>query len=180
MIGGGRGAFIGAVHRIAAALDGQIELVCGAFSADPEKSKLSGQDLLIPPDRCYGDYQEMILTERALPVAERIGIDDLITLNHLHISPAKLALEDGFHVLSDKPATFNLTEARELKTLVTKTGRLFALRLRSTLARLKARSTRSPTIPLSGSMTTRHIWVIRASITSRSFANSTTAFSTCT
>jgi predicted dehydrogenase len=127
MVGGGRGAFIGAVHRIAAALDGQIELVCGAFSADPEKSKQSGADLFLPPQRCYGSYEEMIRTEKGLPADQRMDFVAIVTPNHMHFPPAKLALENGFHVLSDKPATFNLSEARELGALVQQTGLLYGL-----------------------------------------------------
>jgi predicted dehydrogenase len=127
MVGGGRGAFIGAVHRIAAALDQQIELVCGAFSSDPEKSRASGADLFLPADRCYGSYQEMINAEAKLPLGERMDFISIVTPNHMHFPPAKLALEKGFHVLSDKPATFNLAEAKELAEIVKKTGLLYGL-----------------------------------------------------
>jgi predicted dehydrogenase len=127
MVGGGRGAFIGAVHRIAAAMDQQIELVCGAFSSDPEKSRASGGDLFLPADRCYGSYQEMIKGESALPVGERMDFVAIVTPNHMHFPPAKAALEAGFHVLSDKPATFNLAEAKELAAIVKKTGLLYGL-----------------------------------------------------
>ena len=127
MVGGGRGAFIGGVHRIAAALDGQIELVCGAFSADPGKSKASGADLFLPPDRCYGTFAEMIAAEKALPADKRMDFVAIVTPNHMHFPPAKMALENGFHVLSDKPATFNLAEARELGDLVRETGLLYGL-----------------------------------------------------
>ena len=127
MVGGGRGAFIGAVHRIAAAIDGQIELVCGAFSADPEKSQLSGADLFLPAARCYGSFEEMFVRERALPAGERMEFVAIVTPNHMHFAPAKLALENGFHVLSDKPATFDLAQASELGELVAKTGLLYGL-----------------------------------------------------
>lgn len=127
MVGGGRGAFIGAVHRIAAAMDGQIELVCGAFSADPEKSQLSGADLFLPAARCYGSFEEMFVCERALPADVRMEFVAIVTPNHMHFAPAKLALENGFHVLSDKPATFDLAQARELGELVAKTGLLYGL-----------------------------------------------------
>lgn len=127
MVGGGRGAFIGAVHRIAAAMDQQIELVCGAFSSDPEKSKASGADFFLPPDRCYGSYQEMIQAEAALPADQRMDFIAIVTPNHMHFPPAKMALEHGFHVLSDKPATFNLAEAKELAAIVKKTGQLYGL-----------------------------------------------------
>lgn len=127
MVGGGRGAFIGAVHRIAAAMDQQIELVCGAFSSDPEKSKASGADFFLPPDRCYGSYEEMIKAEAKLPEGERMDFIAIVTPNHVHFPPAKMALEHGFHVLSDKPATFDLEEAKTLQALVKKSGLLYGL-----------------------------------------------------
>ena len=127
MVGGGRGAFIGAVHRIAAAIDQQIELVCGAFSSDPERSKASGADLFLPAGRCYGTFQEMIKAEAKLPEGERMDFVSIVTPNHMHFPPAKMALESGFHVLSDKPATLNLAEAKKLADLVKKTGQLYGL-----------------------------------------------------
>src|SRR6187402_786679 len=127
MVGGGRGAFIGAVHRIAAAMDQQIDLVCGAFSSDPTKSKESGADLFLPPDRCYGSYEEMIKSEAALPEDRRMDFISIVTPNHVHFPPAKAALEAGFHVLSDKPATFNLAEAKQLAEIVKRTGLLYGL-----------------------------------------------------
>ena len=127
MVGGGRGAFIGAVHRIAANIDGQIELVCGAFSSDPEKSRASGADLYLPPDRCYGSFQEMIAAEAKLPEGERMDFVSIVTPNHVHFPPAKMALEHGFHVLSDKPATFDLAEAKALQELVLKSRLLYGL-----------------------------------------------------
>ena len=127
MVGGGRGAFIGAVHRIAANIDGQIELVAGAFSSDPEKSKASGADFFLSPDRVYGSYQELVTKEAALPADQRIDFVSIVTPNHVHFPAAKAALEAGFHVLSDKPATFDLAEAKELAAIVKKTGRLYGL-----------------------------------------------------
>ncbi|MCX6976540.1 MAG: Gfo/Idh/MocA family oxidoreductase, partial [Verrucomicrobia bacterium] len=127
MVGGGRGAFIGSIHRIAAAMDGQIELVCGAFSSDPERAKDSGADLFLPADRCYGSYGEMIESEAKRPVEERFDFLSIVTPNHMHFPPAKMALEHGFHVLSDKPATFNLAEAKELSGLVKKSRLLYGL-----------------------------------------------------
>lgn len=127
MVGGGRGAFIGGVHRIAAALDGQIELVCGAFSSDPAKSRASGADLFLPADRSYGSYEEMIRTEKTLPATQRMDFIAIVTPNHAHFGPAKMALENGFHVVCDKPLCFSLEEASELERLVKETGLLFAL-----------------------------------------------------
>ncbi|MCB0518121.1 MAG: Gfo/Idh/MocA family oxidoreductase [Saprospiraceae bacterium] len=127
MVGGGRGAFIGGVHRMAAALDGEIELVCGAFSSDPEKSRLSGEDFCLPPSRVYGSYQEMISKEKRLPESERMDFISIVTPNHVHYGPAKMALQNGFHVVCDKPLCFNMKEARFLETLVEQTGLLFAL-----------------------------------------------------
>lgn len=127
MVGGGRGAFIGAVHRMAANLDGQIELVCGAFSSDPQRSKDSGADFFLPPDRCYPDWKTMIESEAKLPEGERMDFVAIVTPNHVHFPPAKYALEHGFHVLSDKPATFNLAEAKALQEIVKSSGRLYGL-----------------------------------------------------
>ena len=127
MVGGGRGAFIGAVHRMAAAIDGEIELVCGAFSSSPKKSKLSGQDLYLPADRVYGSYEEMIKKEKALPEGDRMDFVSIVTPNYVHYGPAKMALENGFHVVCDKPVCFNLKEAKSLQKIVKKTGLIFAL-----------------------------------------------------
>lgn len=127
MVGGGRGAFIGGVHRIAAAIDQQIELVCGAFSSNPEKSRLSGEDFYLPANRVYGSYEEMITREKELPEGERMDFVSIVTPNHVHFGPAKMALENGFHVVCDKPVTFNVDEARMLKKLVDETGLIFAL-----------------------------------------------------
>ncbi len=127
MIGGGRGAFIGSVHRMAAALDGQIDLVCGAFSSDPERSKLSGGDLFLPAERCYGTYEEMIRTEATLPEHVRMDMVSIVTPNHMHFGPAMMALEHGFHVICDKPVCLNLKEALILREKVQSSGLLFAL-----------------------------------------------------
>ena len=127
MIGGGRGAFIGAVHRIAAALDGQMELVCGAFSSNAEKSKASGADLFLPPERCYGDYKEMIEAEALILEGERMDVVSIVTPNHLHFDPAMMALDHGFHVICDKPLCLTLDEAKKLEDKVKSTGLLFAL-----------------------------------------------------
>lgn len=127
MIGGGRDAFIGGVHRIAAAIDQQVELVCGAFSSTPEKSIASGRDLLLPEDRCYGTYEEMLAKEGTLPEGERMDFVAIVTPNHMHFPAAKAALEAGFHVLSDKPATLDLAQAKELKEVIRASGKLYCL-----------------------------------------------------
>jgi predicted dehydrogenase len=127
MVGGGEGAFIGAVHRIAAALDGEIELVCGAFSSDAERAARSGAALGLQPERVYTDYQGMVSAEAALPADQRMQFVAIVTPNHLHFPVAQAALRAGFHVLSDKPATFNLAQALELRALVQQTGLLYGL-----------------------------------------------------
>lgn len=127
MVGGGKGAFIGAVHRMAAAIDGEIELVCGAFSSDPEKSRASGAELGLPPERCYPTFEAMIKGEKRLKPQNRMHFVSIVTPNHVHFAPAKMALENGFHVVCDKPVTFNLQEALKLEKIVEKTGLLFAL-----------------------------------------------------
>ncbi|WP_099464439.1 Gfo/Idh/MocA family protein [Parabacteroides provencensis] len=127
MIGGGEGSFIGAVHRMAANLDGQIELVCGCFSSDPENSRRTGISLFLPENRIYNTYKEMIEKEASLPVGERMDFISVVTPNHLHFEPAMLALEHGFHVVLDKPVTFTLEEAKSLQQKVKDTGLLFAL-----------------------------------------------------
>jgi predicted dehydrogenase len=127
MVGGGEGAFIGGVHRMAAALDGQIELVCGAFSADAEKSRRSGEALFIDPKRVYPDYKTMIQKEKKLPADKRMDFVSIVTPNHVHFEPAKMALENGFHVVCDKPLCLDLKQGKTLVDLVEKTGLIFAL-----------------------------------------------------
>lgn len=127
MVGGGQGAFIGAVHRMAANLDGQIELVCGAFSSDPIKSAQSGADLFLASSRCYATYQQMMVEEAKLPAEQRMQFVVIVTPNHMHFPVAKAALEAGFHVLSDKPATFDLNQALALAEIVKRSGRLYGL-----------------------------------------------------
>lgn len=127
MIGGGRGAFIGAIHRMAAGIDGQIELVCGALHVNPEEAILSGQDLYLDPKRTYKTYHEMFEKESKLPAGERMDFVTIVTPNHVHFEPAKLALENGFHVVCEKPLSFSLDEALQLQELVKKTGLTFAL-----------------------------------------------------
>jgi len=127
MVGGGIGAFIGAVHRTAALMDNQVEFVCGCFSADPEKSKASGKAVFLPEDRVYGTYDEMFEKEAQLPEGERMDFVVIVTPNHVHFDPAVKALEHGFHVVLDKPITFTLDEALKLKEKIDETGLTFAL-----------------------------------------------------
>jgi len=127
MVGGGRDSFIGPVHRIAARMDNKIELVCGAFSGSPERSRLAGQDLLLPPERVYGTYEEMLREEARLPHGDRIDFVSIVTPNSTHYPVAMAALEAGFHVVCDKPMTMDLEEARHLERKVQETGKLFCL-----------------------------------------------------
>ncbi|MEO8204801.1 MAG: Gfo/Idh/MocA family oxidoreductase [Chthoniobacterales bacterium] len=127
MIGGGQGAFIGAVHRIVAGLDNSIELVCGAFSSKAEISKTSGAEYFLAPERCYENFEQMIKFESALPEDVRMDFVAIVTPNHLHFKPAVLALESGFHVVCEKPMTFDVAEARKLEETVKRTGKLFCL-----------------------------------------------------
>ena len=127
MIGGGEGSFIGGVHRMAAALDGQIELVCGAFASDPERSRRSGDALYLDPSRIYPDFETMIRSEKKLPADKRMDMVSVVTPNHVHFAPSKMALENGFHVICDKPLSFSLDEALKLEKIVEKTGMLFCL-----------------------------------------------------
>lgn len=127
MVGGGRGAFIGGVHRAAANLDGQIELVAGAFSSDPKKSKLSGKDFHLNSRRVYSSYQEMAEKEANLPENERIDFVTIVVQNYLHFDVAKTFLEAGFNVICDKPVTLDLDQARELRKIIRKSKKVFAL-----------------------------------------------------
>jgi len=127
MVGGGKGAFIGAIHRIAAQLDNQIELVCGAFSSDPANALSSGKALYLDEERCYRSYQEMFEQEAELGDDKRMDMVAIVTPNHLHFPVAKMALEHGFHVMSDKPATVDLAETLALKKTIEHTGLLYGL-----------------------------------------------------
>lgn len=127
MVGGGPGAFIGNVHRIAARLDNQIELVCGAFSSTPEKSKAQGEELYLDPARAYGSWEEMMREEAKLPADVRMDFVSIVTPNHMHFPPAYAALEAGFHVISDKPMTLSTEEAKKLVNKVQETGLVFGL-----------------------------------------------------
>jgi predicted dehydrogenase len=127
MVGGGLTSFIGPVHRMAAGIDGQIELVCGAFSVIPEESIQTGKSLYLDPARVYTTYQEMFEKEKNQPPDKRIDFVSIVTPNHVHYAPAKLALESGFHVVIEKPIAFSVEEAKTLKKLVEKTGLILAL-----------------------------------------------------
>lgn len=127
MVGGGRGAFIGAVHRMAANLDGRIELVAGCFSSDPEKSAASGADLFLDPGRVYASYEEMATKEAALPEGERIDFVSIVVRNDLHVRVAKVFLEAGINVICEKPLAYSLAEGKELAEVVKKSGKVFAL-----------------------------------------------------
>ena len=127
MIGGGKGAFIGAVHRIASRIDDEYELVCGAFSSNAENSRESGLILGLSADRSYSTYTELLEKEKQLPVDKRVEVISIVTPNHLHFDPTKKALENGFHVILDKPMTFSLAEAKELEKVVKASGSLFCL-----------------------------------------------------
>lgn len=127
MVGGGPGAFIGAVHRMAAAMDGQIELVCGAFSSDPEKSAAMGRELMLPTNRAYGSWEEMIQQEKTLGEDERMDFVSIVSPNHLHAGPALMALQEGFDVICDKPLCHSMEEAMQLQTAMQDTDRIFCL-----------------------------------------------------
>ena len=127
MVGGGEGAFIGAVHRAAAGLDHALTLVCGAFASDPERSRRSGASLGLPPTRCYADFKSMFAAEAKLAPDERMEFVAIVTPNDLHLPVATAAFRAGFHVLSDKPATTTLAECQELKQALEASGCLYGL-----------------------------------------------------
>ena len=127
MVGGGRGAFIGGVHRMAAALDGKIELVAGAFSSNPEKSKLSGEDLMLDPNRVYASYQDMATQEAALPADQRIDFVSIVARNDLHYDVAKAFLDAGINVICEKPLAFSHEQGKQLAAAVKDSGKVFAL-----------------------------------------------------
>jgi predicted dehydrogenase len=127
MVGGGQGAFIGAVHRTAAALGQQIELVAGCFSRDPENTRRTGQELYLDPGRCYATFEEMAAREAARPAGDRIDFVTIVTPNRSHFPAARAFLERGIHVMCDKPMTFDVAEARELTALVERTGLVFGV-----------------------------------------------------
>lgn len=127
MIGGGEGAFIGAVHRHAAALDGQTELVCGAFSRNQDNNQRTGASLGISPNRLYASWQQLLEAEAALPAAQRMQLLVIVTPNQLHVPISMAALEAGFHVFCEKPAGVTLSETTELARVLAKTGLLYGL-----------------------------------------------------
>jgi predicted dehydrogenase len=127
MVGGGKDAFIGAIHRIAANMDGLIEVVCGALSINPEIAKESGQMLFLPEDRTYLSFEEMIQKESQLPADQRMDFVTIVTPNFAHFAPAMMALDHGFHVVIEKPMTFTLDEAKQLKKKVDETGLILCL-----------------------------------------------------
>jgi predicted dehydrogenase len=127
MVGGGKDAFIGAIHRIAANMDGLIELACGALSINPEIAKDSGQSLFLPEERIYLTYQEMMEKEAKMPTSKRIDFVTIVTPNFAHFAPAMAALDNGFNVVIEKPITFTLDEARQLKKKVSETGLVLCL-----------------------------------------------------
>ena len=127
MVGGGPGAFIGQVHRMAAALDGGYQLLAGAFSSDPAKSKAAGLDLGIDPGRAYDSYEEMAESEYALKEGDRIELVSIVTPNHLHHDVASTFLRKGVHVICDKPLTTTVEDAEDLCDLADKHSCLFAV-----------------------------------------------------
>ncbi len=127
MVGGGRDAFIGAVHRAAALMDGNVEFVAGALSSNPEKAIASGRDLYLSDERNYGTWQEMVEKESRLPVGERIDFVSIVTPNHVHYPIAKAFVEAGINVVIDKPLVMNSTEAEDLVKAVEKSGVTFAV-----------------------------------------------------
>jgi predicted dehydrogenase len=126
MVGGGKDAFIGAIHRHAAFMDGMIELVCGALSINPEIAKDSGKALFLPENRTYLTFNEMITKEAALPTDQRMDFVTIVTPNFAHFAPAMMAMDHGFHVVIEKPIAFTIDEARQLKKKVEETGLIFA------------------------------------------------------
>jgi predicted dehydrogenase len=127
MVGGGKDAFIGAIHRLAANMDGLIELCCGALSINPEIAKDSGRSLFLPEDRIYLTYDEMITKESQLPADQRMDFVTIVTPNFAHFAPAMMALEHGFHVVIEKPIAFTLDEAKQLHQKVQETGLILCL-----------------------------------------------------
>src|SRR6478609_7234539 len=127
MIGGGKDAFIGAIHRIAANTDGMIELVCGALSINKEIAEDSGRSLYLPAERIYTTYEEMLEKESTLPADKRMDFVTIVTPNFAHYAPAVMALEKGFHVVVEKPITISLDEAKQLQKKLDESGLILCL-----------------------------------------------------
>lgn len=127
MVGGGKDAFIGAIHRIASGMDGLIELACGSLSINPDIARESGRALFLPEDRIYTDFETMIAKEKALPADKRMDFVTIVTPNFAHFAPAMAALDAGFHVMIEKPMTLSLEEAKELEKKVKETGLILGL-----------------------------------------------------
>lgn len=127
MIGGGPGSGIGDIHRKAAFMDGQFELVAGAFSTNPDKNRAQGKAFFIEPSRTYDSWNELLAREAEMPADKKPDVISIVTPNHVHFQPAKLALESGFDVIMDKPMTMNMDEALQLRDVVRRTGRVLAL-----------------------------------------------------
>jgi len=127
MIGGGKDAFIGAIHRLAFNMDGLVEIVCGALSINPATAKESGEALFLAAERTYLSFEEMLEKESNMPADKRIDFVTIVTPNFAHFAPAKMALQKGFNVVIEKPITFNLAEAKELKEIVEQTGLILCL-----------------------------------------------------
>ena len=127
MVGGGQGAFIGGVHRLVGALDGQVELVAGSFSQDPENTRVTGKQLYLASDRCYDTYERMATEEAKRAENDRIDFVSIVTPNVSHFAIAQTFLAAGFHVVCDKPMTHTLDEAKELVRLVEQSGLVFGL-----------------------------------------------------
>ncbi len=127
MVGGGKDAFIGAIHRLAANMDGLIEMNCGALSVRPEVAQASGEALFLPKDKIYLTFEEMIKKEASLPADQRMDFVTIVTPNFAHFAPAMMALEHGFHVVIEKPITFSSDEAKQLKKKLDETGLMLCL-----------------------------------------------------
>ena len=127
MVGGGKDAFIGAIHRLASNMDGLIELSCGALSINPEIARDSARSLFLPEDRTYLTYDEMITKEAALPADKRMDFVTIVTPNFAHFAPAMMAMDNGFHVVIEKPIAFTLDEALQLKKKSEETGLILCL-----------------------------------------------------
>lgn len=127
MVGGGKNAFIGAIHRYAANADGLIELVCGALSSSRDNAIESGRNLFLDEDRIYTSFEEMIRKEQSLPEDKRMDFVSIVTPNHMHFEPAMMAMDGGFHVLVEKPITITLEESKQLAAKVRETGKILAL-----------------------------------------------------